>query len=120
MQVASLSRGPTWQGEPLPKAPTQIEAAFADLRSQGWVAKGPFRCCTEHGFEAMIEDDGVETNFVFYSEEDAIDLLDTSSCFLCWRGDPDIVMKTMARHGLMPIWSRRPQDRIQITWTRRH
>jgi hypothetical protein len=91
---------------------SKLGAAFRKLGQAGYFARWKFSCCQSCGWRAVPE--SFANKAVFYHDQDADDLKETGSVYLCWRGDGEFICKTLNDAGLETEWDGDNTKRIFV------
>ena len=92
---------------------TAVSAAFRDLESLGYFARGDWTCCNTCGVAAVPEH--YADRFVFYHAQSADDLRERGEVWLNWAGDAELIIRALRRQGLTVEWNGNPNRKIHVS-----
>jgi hypothetical protein len=93
----------------------KIKRAFQQLRCEGYFAAEDWACCQTCGWSEIDKLVIDRDHAVFYHGQDADRLIEEGSCYVAWRGDGDVISKTLNRYGIQTEWDGTEHSRILMT-----
>lgn len=94
-----------------------LNAAFRDLRKQGFIAKQNFLCCQGCAWSQIHRDHpglADDANVIFYHKQDTDAAKEDGELWLAWSGNGEMICSTLRRHGFTVDWDGQPNTRIKI------
>ena len=90
-----------------------LQAGFRELQNCGYFAQASWQCCNTCGVAAVPEANAGK--YVFYHEQEAIQLCERDEVNLNWAGDGKQIAAAFERHGLTVNWDGTPQRKICVS-----